>query len=41
MWRIILRPLNDDKRPFDPCNIDEIANVVEIVEIEEVSKHYE
>ena len=40
-WRIILRPLNDDKRPFDPCNIDEIANVVEIVEIEEVSKHYE
>lgn len=40
-WRIILRPLNDDEKPFDPCNIDEIASVVEIVEIEEVSKHYE
>lgn len=40
-WRIILRPLNDDKELFDPCNIDEIASVVEIVEIEEVSKHYE
>ena len=40
-WRIILRPLNDDKEPYDPCNIDEIANVVEIVEIKEVSKHYE
>ena len=40
-WRIILRPLDEDKKPFDPCNIDEIASVVEIVEIEEVSKHYE
>ena len=40
-WRIILRPLDDNKEPFDPCNIDEIASVVEIVEIEEVSKHYE
>ena len=40
-WRIILRPLDDNKEPFDTCNIDEIASVVEIVEIEEVSKHYE
>lgn len=40
-WRIILRPLDDNKDPFDPCNIDEIANIVEIVEIKEVSNHYE
>lgn len=40
-WRLILRPLNNDKQPFVPCHIDEIANVVEIVEIREVSKHYE
>lgn len=40
-WRIILRPLNSDKKPFVPCHIDEIAEYVEIVEIKEVSKHYE
>ena len=40
-WRIILRPLDDNKNPFDQCNIDEIAGSVEIVEIKEVSNHYE
>jgi len=40
-WRIILRPLNSDKEPFVPCHIDEIAESVEIVEIREVSNHYE
>lgn len=40
-WRIILQPLDDDENPFDPCNIDEIAGMVKIVEIREVSKHYE
>lgn len=40
-WRIVLQPLNNDKQPFDPCNIDEIAGSVKIVEIKEVSKHYE
>lgn len=40
-WRIILQPLDKDKRPYDPCNIDEIAKSVKIVEIMEVSKHYE
>ncbi len=40
-WRIILRPLDSDKNPYEKCNIDEISNVVEIVEIKEVSKHYE
>ena len=40
-WRIILRPLDEDGRQFDPCNIDEIASTVEIVRIEEVSRHYE
>lgn len=40
-WRIILQPLNRDKQPYNPCNIDEIAERVKIVEIKEVSKHYE
>lgn len=40
-WRIILQPLDDEEKPFDPCNIDEIAAVVRIVEISEVSPHYE
>ena len=40
-WRIILRPLDEDGKQFDPCNIDEIASTVEIVRIEEVSRHYE
>lgn len=40
-WRIILRPLDDDRQPYDSCNIDRIAGVVQIVEITEVSKHYE
>lgn len=40
-WRIILEPLNDNSESFVPCNIDEIANIVRIVEIKEVSNHYE
>ena len=40
-WRIILQPLDEDEDVFDPCNIDEIATVVKIVEIREVSAHYE
>ena len=40
-WRIILQPLNEDKVPYDPCNIDQIASKVRIVEISEVSRHYE
>ena len=40
-WRIILQPLNTDKQPYDPCNIDVIASEVRIIEIAEVSKHYE
>ena len=40
-WRIILEPLDHDKKSFDPCNIDEIAMIVRIVEIKEVSHHYE
>ena len=40
-WRIILRPLDEDEKPFEPCNIDEIAGIVQIVEIRKVSKHYE
>lgn len=40
-WRIILEPLDKDGNVFDPCNIDEMASVVTIVKIREVSPHYE
>jgi len=40
-WRIILQPLNENEEPYDTCNIDEIAENVRIVEITEVSNHYE
>ncbi len=40
-WRIILQPLNENEKPYIPCNIDQIAGKVRIVEISEVSKHYE
>ena len=40
-WRIIMRPLDDSEKPFDPLKIDEIVMTVKIVEIREVSAHYE
>lgn len=40
-WRIILQPLDEDEKEYDPLNIDEIAGIVKIVEIREVSAHYE
>ena len=40
-WRVILQPLDENEEPFDPCNIDQIASSVTIVEINEVSAHYE
>ena len=40
-WRIILQPLDENEQPYVPCNIDEIAGIVKIIEIVEVSKHYE
>ena len=40
-WRLILRPLDEDKKPLDSYSIDEIAAKVEIVGIMEVSRHYE
>ena len=40
-WRIILQPLNEAEEYYDPCNIDEISGMVRIVDIAEVSKHYE
>ena len=38
---IIIQPLDANKAPFNPCYIDQIAEYVRIVEIMEVSKHYE
>lgn len=40
-WRIILEPLDENEQSYNPCKIDEIAESVRIVEITEVSKHYE
>lgn len=40
-WRLILRPLDENKEPLESCSIDEIAGIVEIVGIVEVSRHYE
>ncbi|MCR5416744.1 MAG: hypothetical protein K6E79_08105 [Pseudobutyrivibrio sp.] len=40
-WRIIIQPLDENEEPYMPCNIDQISGKVRIVEISEVSKHYE
>lgn len=40
-WRIIIQPLDDNKESFPECRIDTIAKCVRIIEIEEISKHYE
>ncbi len=40
-WRIILEPLDESEQPYNSCKIDEIAESVRIVEVAEVSKHYE
>ena len=40
-WRIILQPLDENEKFYNPCHIDEIAKKVRIVEIIEVSAHYE
>lgn len=40
-WRVILQPLNEQEEPYDSCDIDEIASIVRIVKVTEVSKHYE
>jgi len=40
-WRLILRPLDENEEPFYPCNIDKIASTVTVIEIREVSPHYE
>lgn len=40
-WRLILQPLDENYCVYDPCNIDQIARFVKVVEVMEVSKHYE
>ena len=40
-WRIFIEPLDENEQTYNPCNIDEIAENVRVVEIMEVSKHYE
>lgn len=40
-YRIILQPLDENEEPYNNFSIDQIAKEVRIVEITEVSKHYE
>ena len=40
-WRIILQPIDENGETYNPFNIDQIADKVKIIEIAEVSKHYE
>ena len=40
-WRIILEPLDENEQWYTHCKIDEIAKNVIILEIMELSKHYE
>lgn len=41
-WRIIIQPLDENENPYkENDSIDQIAGTVKIVEITEVSKHYE
>ena len=40
-WRIILQLLDGNGNPFEPCEIDKVAPFIEILSVEEVSKHYE
>ena len=39
-WRLIIEPLDDNKEPFNPCDIDKIVGNVRIVGVKEVSNHY-
>lgn len=40
-WRIILQPLDENEEPYENVEIDKVAFKVRIVEIMEVSNHYE
>lgn len=40
-WRLIFRPLDDDRQPVGTINLPPDAKYIEIIEIIEVSKHYE
>ena len=40
-WRVILQPLDNNKEPYDSLRVDLHANMVRIIEVKEVSNHYE
>ena len=40
-WRIIICPLDENEERIIPCHIDENSSTIRIVEVEEVSSHYE
>lgn len=40
-WRIILQPLDENEEPYVNIEIDKVASKIRIVEIMEVSNHYE
>ena len=37
----VIEQLDENNRTYNPCNIDEISKIVKVVEIQEVSAHYE
>ncbi len=39
-WRIVLEPLDENELPYEPCRIDEIADITTVIRIKEVSRHY-
>ena len=41
MKDMIIEPLDEDEKSFDPCVIHQIAKSVRVVKIMEVSDHYE
>ena len=40
-WRMLVRPLDSNLKPFDGRSIDVIAMDAKIIEVKEISKHYE
>lgn len=39
-WRLIIQPLDENEKPFNPCHIDKVAKIVRVIRVLEVSKHY-
>lgn len=40
-WRIILQPLDENENEYENFEVDKMAKNVKIIEVKEVSSHYE